>query len=150
MTWGPFSGDLRPVGRDWRALEASWKGLESLGGLWRGLETPRSQDFEDVSSRLLDSGGPGTGSAMVAVVILCGLGPLRNQYLGLRTRPQTTETLGQSYEDLKRPQARQNLKSTVHISTVLRQFPLSLVALKGPADYFKDFNDFIFWFLRIH
>ena len=36
-----------------------WKGLESPGGLWRGLGTPRSQDFEDVSSRLLDFGGPG-------------------------------------------------------------------------------------------
>ena len=127
-------GDLRPVGGDWRASEASWKGLESLGGLWRGLGTPRSQDFEDVSSRLLDSGGPGTGSHTVVVVIRWFLGPLRNQYLGLRSRPQTTETLGQSYEDLKRPQARQNWKSTVHISTVLRPKPLSLVAPKGPAD----------------
>ena len=54
----------------------------------------------------------------------------------LRTRPQTTETLGQSYEDLKRPQARQNLKSTVHISTVLRTGLLSLVAPEGPADFF--------------
>ena len=59
-TWGAFWRDLRPVGRDWRALEASWKGLESPGGLWRGLGTPRSQDFEDVSSRLLDSWGPGS------------------------------------------------------------------------------------------
>ena len=84
-TWGAFWRDLRPLGRDWRALEASWKGLESPGGLWRGLGTPRSQVFEDVSSRLLDSGGPGTGRAMVVMVILCGLGPLRNQYLGLRT-----------------------------------------------------------------
>ena len=40
--------------------EAIWKGLESPGGLLRGLGTPRSQDFEDVSSRLLDSVGPGT------------------------------------------------------------------------------------------
>ena len=111
-----------------------WKGLESPGGLWRGLGTPRSQDFEDVSSRLLDSGGPGTGRHTVVGVIMLDFGPLRNQYLGLRTRPQTTETLGQSYEDLKRPQARQNLKSTVHISTVLRPYPLSLVAPKGPAD----------------
>ena len=55
--------------------EAMWKGLESSGGLWRGLGTPRSQDFEDVSSRLLDSGGPGTGSAMVVVVIMHGFGP---------------------------------------------------------------------------
>ena len=37
-----------------------WKGLESLECLWRGLGTPRTQDFEDVSSRLLDSGGPGS------------------------------------------------------------------------------------------
>ena len=132
MVWGWFLGDLGSI---LEGSEASWKGLESPGGLWRGLGTPRSQDFEDVSSRLLDSGGPGTGRAMVVTVILCGLGPLRNQYLGLRTRPQTTETLGQSYEDLKRPQARQNLKSTVHISTVLRQLPLSLEAPAGAGGF---------------
>ena len=128
-TWGPFRRDLRPVGRDWRALEAIWKGLESLGGLWKGLGTPRSQDFEDVSSRLLDYGGP-------ACAVLA---PLRTDHLGLRTRPQTTETLGQSYEDLKRPQARQNLKSTVHISTVLRQLPLSLEAPVGAGGYIYFF-----------
>ncbi len=72
------------------APEAIWKGLERLGDLWRGLGTPRSQDFEDVSSRLLDSGGPGTGSNTVVTVIMLDFGPLRNQYLGLRTRPQTT------------------------------------------------------------
>ena len=131
MVWGWFLGDLGSI---LEGSEASWKGLESTGGLWRGLGTPRSQDFEDVSSRLLDSGGPGTGRAMVVGVILCGFGPLRNQYLGLRTRPQTTETLGRSYEDLKRPQARQALESTVHISTFIRPSPLSLVAPKGPAD----------------
>ena len=82
VVWGWFLGDLGSI---LEGSEASWKGLESLGGLWRGLGTPRSQDFEDVSSRLLDSGGPGTGRAMVGVVIRWFLGPLRNQYLGLRT-----------------------------------------------------------------
>ena len=89
-TWGAFWRDLRPVGRVWGALEASWKGLESPGGLWRGLGTPRSQDFEDVSSRLLDSGGPGTVSTMVVRVIMPDFGPLRNQYLGLRTEETCT------------------------------------------------------------
>ena len=103
--------------------------------LLEAMETPGSQNFEDVSSRLLDSGGPGTGSNTVVTVIMPNFGPLRNQYLGLRIRPQTTETLGQSYEDLKRPQARQNLKSTVHISTVLRPRPLSLEAPAGAGGY---------------
>ena len=79
MVRGWFLGDLGTI---LDGSEASWKGLESLGDLWRGLGTPRSQDFENVSSRLLDSGGPGTGRTMVGVVILHGLGPLRNQYLG--------------------------------------------------------------------
>ena len=83
--WEPGDRDLSVRGPGFGHPGIVWKGLESPGGLWRGLGTPRSQDFEDVSSRLLDSGGPGTGRAMVGVVILCGLGPLRNQYLGLRT-----------------------------------------------------------------
>ena len=62
MVWGWFLGDLGTI---LEGSEASWKGLESLGGLLRGLGTPRSQDFEDVSNRLLDSGGPGTGRTMV-------------------------------------------------------------------------------------
>ena len=57
VVWGWFLSDLGSI---LEGSEASWKGLESLGGLWRGLGTPRSQDFEDVSSRLLDSGGPGS------------------------------------------------------------------------------------------
>ena len=96
MVWGWFLGDLGSI---LEGSEASWKGLESLGGQlegiggpWRpleGLETPRSQDFEDVSSRLLDSGGPGTGSTMVAVVILHGFGPPKNR--PLRTEDQTSD-----------------------------------------------------------
>ena len=78
--WGPGFGHPGTV----------WKRLESPGGLWRGLGTPRSQDFEDVSGRLLDSGGPGTGSAMVVTVIMLDFGPLRNQYLGLRTEETCT------------------------------------------------------------
>ena len=94
VTWGAFWRDLGPVGRDSQ--------LEGIGEPWRrGLGTPRSQDFEDVSRRLLDSGGPGTGRAMVVMVIMLEFGLRRNQYLGLRTRPQSTETSGQSYEDLK-------------------------------------------------
>ena len=86
VVWGWFLGDLGSI---LEGSEASWKGLESLGGLWRGLGTPRSQDFEDVSSRLLDSGGPGTGRTMVVALILCALGPLRNQYL--ETEDQTSD-----------------------------------------------------------
>ena len=104
----PFWRYLRPVGRDWRALETSWKGLESLGGLWRGLGTPRSQDFEDVSSRLLDSGGPGTGRAMVVMVILCGFGPPKN-------RPLRTEDEFSDHRDLRTVllDPRQDLLSTI-------------------------------------
>ena len=81
--------DFHGLGWYLEVSEAIWKGLESLGGLWRGLGTPRSQDFEDVSSRLLDSGGPGTGSAMVVPLILCGFGPPKNR--PLRTEDQTSD-----------------------------------------------------------
>ena len=73
---------LGDLGTILEGSEARSKGLESLGGLWRGLGTPRSQDFEDVSSRLLDPGGAGTGRTMAVTVIMLDFGSLRNQYLG--------------------------------------------------------------------
>ena len=51
-------------GRDWRALDASG-----------GLGTPRRQDFEDVSSRLLDSGGQGAEGTGGGRGFRAGLGP---------------------------------------------------------------------------
>ena len=58
--WEPGDRDLSVRGPGFGHPGTVWKRLESPGGLWRGLGTPRSQDFEDVSSRLLDSGGPGS------------------------------------------------------------------------------------------
>ena len=60
MIWLLIVMDFHGLGWYLEVSEAIWKGLESLGGLWRGLETPRSNDFEDVSSLLLDPGGPGS------------------------------------------------------------------------------------------
>ena len=74
VVWGWFLGDLGSI---LEGSEASWKGLESR----RGLGTPRSQDFEDVSSRLLDSGGPGTGRVMVVTVIMLEFCSLRTDHL---------------------------------------------------------------------
>ena len=62
--WGP---------EDWFWVVWGWfLGVERD---WR----PRSQDFED-----------GQGRAMVGVVILHGLGPLRKEYFGLRTAEAST------------------------------------------------------------
>ena len=60
MVWGWFFTDFHGLALYLEVSEVTWKGLESLGGFWEGLETPISQNLEDVSGRLLDSGGPGS------------------------------------------------------------------------------------------
>ena len=61
MIWGWF----------WERLESSGGQTEAL----EALETPQSENFEDVSGHLLDSGRPGTGRAMVVGAIPAVLAP---------------------------------------------------------------------------